>query len=94
MGAVYWRAGAQRATQNDVLNILGAIFVAQIFLGTSNSSTIQPVVAVERGVFNRFDVPEFGLADKCMHPCKHPAVERALTAPQSRPILDEQHVSF
>ena len=78
---MYWRAGARRATQNDVLNILGAIFVAQIFLGTSNSSTIQPVVAVERGVFNRFDLPEMDPVDKCMHPCGHPVVERALTLP-------------
>ena len=78
---MYWRAGARRATQNDVLNILGAIFVAQIFLGTSNSSTIQPVVAVERGVFNRFELPEPVLVGKCMHLWGHPALERALTAP-------------
>ena len=42
-----------RETQADVENVLAAIFVAQIFIGTSNASTVQPVVAVERAVFYR-----------------------------------------
>ena len=36
-----------------MLNVMGAIFVAVVFLGTSNSSTVQPVVAIERTVMYR-----------------------------------------
>ncbi|KAK9906410.1 hypothetical protein WJX75_001426 [Coccomyxa subellipsoidea] len=53
IGAIYWDLGNRRGQQGDVLNIMGAIFVAVIFLGTSNSSTVQPVVAVERTVMYR-----------------------------------------
>lgn len=34
-------------------NVIGALLVATIFLGTSNASTIQPVVDTERTVFYR-----------------------------------------
>ena len=37
-----------------MLNIMGALFVATIFIGTSNSSTVQPVVAIERTVMYRW----------------------------------------
>ncbi|CAL8462536.1 g2069 [Coccomyxa elongata] len=53
IGAIYWDLGDRRNQQGDVLNIMGAIFVAVIFLGTSNSSTVQPVVAIERTVMYR-----------------------------------------
>ena len=33
IGAVYWHLGQRRQTEDDVLNILGVIFVAQIFIG-------------------------------------------------------------
>ena len=36
-----------------IQNVLGALLVADIFLGTNNASTIQPVVDVERAVMYR-----------------------------------------
>jgi hypothetical protein len=38
---------------NDITNIMGALFICITFLGTSNASGVQPVVAVERPVFYR-----------------------------------------
>ena len=37
-----------------MLNVMGAIFVSAMFLGTSNSSTVQPVFAIERAVMYRY----------------------------------------
>ena len=37
-----------------MLNVMGAIFVSAMFLGTSNSSTVQPVFAIERSVMYRW----------------------------------------
>lgn len=37
----------------DVLNIMGALYAATLFLGVSNASTVQPVFSVERGVMYR-----------------------------------------
>lgn len=35
------------------MNIMGALFICITFLGTSNSSGVQPIVAIERPVFYR-----------------------------------------
>ncbi|CAK0753548.1 hypothetical protein CVIRNUC_002229 [Coccomyxa viridis] len=53
IGAIYWGLGSRRTAQGDVLNVMGAIFVSAMFLGTSNSSTVQPVFAIERSVMYR-----------------------------------------
>jgi len=42
-----------RNTQQDVFNVMGALYAAVIFLGVNNASSVQPVVAVERSVFYR-----------------------------------------
>ena len=42
-----------RYKQQDLFNLLGAIYAAVFFLGASNATTVQPVVAVERTVFYR-----------------------------------------
>lgn len=42
-----------RAKQQDVLNIMGAIYSAVLFLGATNASSVQSVVAIERTVFYR-----------------------------------------
>ena len=39
--------------QQDLLNAMGSMYAAVIFLGVQNSSSVQPVVAVERTVFYR-----------------------------------------
>lgn len=35
------------------MNLLGAIYAAVLFLGATNASAVQPVVAIERTVFYR-----------------------------------------
>lgn len=41
------------ATQQELLNLLGSMYAAVLFLGASNSMTVQPVVGVERTVMYR-----------------------------------------
>ena len=45
--------GACRTSSQGISNVLGALLVAAIFLGTNNASTVQPVVDTERTVFFR-----------------------------------------
>lgn len=42
-----------RETTQQVLVIMGALFSSLLFLGVKNSSSVQPVVSVERTVFYR-----------------------------------------
>ncbi|OIW01495.1 hypothetical protein TanjilG_19421 [Lupinus angustifolius] len=52
-GLIFWNKGDKTENEQDLLNLLGAMYAAVIFLGTSNTSTVQPVVATERTVFYR-----------------------------------------
>ena len=45
--------GVDRSNRNDILTIMGVLFAATMFLGVYNSSSVQPVVGVERTVFYR-----------------------------------------
>ncbi|KAH7442213.1 hypothetical protein KP509_03G077000 [Ceratopteris richardii] len=51
-GTVFWNVG-QKLTEQGLLNVMGAMYGAVMFVGISNCSTVQPVVAVERTVFYR-----------------------------------------
>lgn len=42
-----------RDRQQDLMNLLGAMYAAVMFLGGTNTSAVQSVVAVERTVFYR-----------------------------------------
>lgn len=42
-----------RTTQQNVFNLMGAIYSAVLFLGTSNATSVQPVFAGERAVSYR-----------------------------------------
>lgn len=42
-----------RHKQQDLMNLLGAMYAAVLFLGATNTSSVQPVVAIERTVFYR-----------------------------------------
>ncbi|CAI7919221.1 unnamed protein product [Closterium sp. NIES-54] len=53
IGGVYFGQGQQCSTQQQVLNLMGAMYTAAIFMGWNNSASIQPIVAVERTVFYR-----------------------------------------
>ncbi|WOL15670.1 hypothetical protein Cni_G24451 [Canna indica] len=52
-GTIFWQKGNKTSTQQEILNIVGAIYGAFFFLGATNAITVQPVVGVERTVFYR-----------------------------------------
>ncbi|XP_030534266.1 pleiotropic drug resistance protein 2-like isoform X1 [Rhodamnia argentea] len=52
-GLIFWNKGQQITQLQDVMNLLGALYAAIIFLGASNATNVQPVVAIERTVFYR-----------------------------------------
>eukprot|EP00898_Chlorokybus_atmophyticus_P000914 jgi/Chlat1/1823/Chrsp138S00766 len=52
-GTTFWKKGNDRSTQQDVMNIAGGVYLVVLCLGIQNASIVQPVVAVERGVFYR-----------------------------------------
>ncbi|BDA47821.1 probable pleiotropic drug resistance protein 1 [Coccomyxa sp. Obi] len=53
IGSIFWRKGNKTNNAGNIQNVLGALLTASIFLGTSNASTVQPVVDTERSVFYR-----------------------------------------
>ncbi|KAJ7951847.1 Pleiotropic drug resistance ABC transporter [Quillaja saponaria] len=52
-GTMFWDLGTKTSKQQDLFNAMGSMYAAVLFLGVQNSSSVQPVVAVERTVFYR-----------------------------------------
>ncbi|KAG9146581.1 hypothetical protein Leryth_014602 [Lithospermum erythrorhizon] len=52
-GAVFWGKGEKISKQQDLSNILGAMYAVVVFLGGANTYTVIPVVDIERTVFYR-----------------------------------------
>lgn len=52
-GTICWKFGTKRSKQQDVLNAMGSLYAAVLFLGVTNSSSVQPVISVERMVVYR-----------------------------------------
>lgn len=52
-GLIFWDKGQQTTKQQDLMNLLGAMYAAVLFLGATNASAVQSVVAIERTVFYR-----------------------------------------
>ncbi|RZC82270.1 hypothetical protein C5167_045059 [Papaver somniferum] len=52
-GVIFWDKGDKTSKQQDLLNLLGAMYAATLFLGAGNASSVQSIVAVERTVFYR-----------------------------------------
>ncbi|KAL9684788.1 hypothetical protein QQ045_022229 [Rhodiola kirilowii] len=52
-GAIFWDKGQKTAKQQDLMNLLGAMYSAILFLGATNAATVQGVVSIERTVFYR-----------------------------------------
>ncbi|KAJ0586561.1 putative ABC-type xenobiotic transporter [Helianthus annuus] len=52
-GTMFWDLGGKRSTQRDLINAMGSMYAATLFLGVQNASSVQPVVSVERTVFYR-----------------------------------------
>ncbi|CDO98092.1 unnamed protein product [Coffea canephora] len=52
-GTIFWKLGKRKETSQDLINAMGSMYAAVLFLGVQNSSAVQPVVAIERTVFYR-----------------------------------------
>ncbi|KAJ6851228.1 ABC transporter G family member 45-like isoform X4 [Iris pallida] len=52
-GLVFWQLGSKITRQQDIFNILGAMYGSALFLGFLNATLVQPVVETERTVFYR-----------------------------------------
>ncbi|XP_054800906.1 ABC transporter G family member 39-like [Prosopis cineraria] len=52
-GLIFWGKGNKTHKQQDLMNLLGAMYSAVFFLGGTNASAVQPIVAIERTVFYR-----------------------------------------
>ncbi|KAI9107579.1 hypothetical protein K1719_021616 [Acacia pycnantha] len=52
-GTMFWKLGTKTSKRQDLFNAMGSMYIAVLFLGVQNSSSVQPVVAVERTVFYR-----------------------------------------
>lgn len=53
VGTIFWRVGTKMNSDTDLFTIIGAMYASVLFVGISNCSTVQPVVAIERTVFYR-----------------------------------------
>ena len=53
LGSMFWKIASKRETTQQVMVIMGAFFATILFLGVKNSSSVQPVVSLERTVFYR-----------------------------------------
>ncbi|CAJ2629466.1 unnamed protein product [Trifolium pratense] len=52
-GLIFWKKGDKLHKEQDLMNLMGAMYSAILFLGSTNTASVQPVVAVERTVFYR-----------------------------------------
>eukprot|EP01018_Ginkgo_biloba_P008437 Gb_15305 [translate_table: standard] len=52
-GSICWDFGSKRSEQQDILNAMGSMYAAVLFIGVINSSSVQPVISIERMVFYR-----------------------------------------
>lgn len=52
-GLIFWNKGDKIYKEQDLMNLVGAMYAAILFLGATNTSSVQPVVAIERTVFYR-----------------------------------------
>ncbi|CAL5003529.1 unnamed protein product [Urochloa decumbens] len=53
LGTIFWDLGGKVKTSQDLLNAMGSMYSAVLFIGIMNCTSVQPVVAVERTVFYR-----------------------------------------
>ncbi|KAM2885084.1 hypothetical protein COP2_012300 [Malus domestica] len=52
-GTIFWQKVKEINNEHDLFNVLGLLYIAVIFLGTTNCSTVLPYVATERAVLYR-----------------------------------------
>uniref|UniRef100_A0A0D9YPS0 ABC transporter domain-containing protein n=1 Tax=Oryza glumipatula TaxID=40148 RepID=A0A0D9YPS0_9ORYZ len=68
-GTVFWQKGTKLDSQQDLNNLLGATYAAVFFIGATNCMSVQPVVSIERAVFDLIfiELPETSASDGTMH---------------------------
>ncbi|KAI8569217.1 hypothetical protein RHMOL_Rhmol02G0261700 [Rhododendron molle] len=52
-GFILWKKGQQMTKAQDLINLMGAMYAAVLFLGATNASSVQAIVNIERTVFYR-----------------------------------------
>ncbi|CAL9110514.1 unnamed protein product, partial [Musa textilis] len=52
-GLIFWQHGKTINNQQDLFNMLGSMFVATVFTGINNCSSVLPFVSIERAVLYR-----------------------------------------
>ncbi|XP_039117422.1 ABC transporter G family member 35-like isoform X1 [Dioscorea cayenensis subsp. rotundata] len=52
-GTIFWDLGTKKEKRQDLFNAMGSMYAAVLFIGVQNSSSVQPVVSIERTVFYR-----------------------------------------
>ncbi|KAK7291744.1 hypothetical protein RIF29_07127 [Crotalaria pallida] len=52
-GILFWKKGKKINNQQDLFNVFGSMFIAALFFGINNCSTVLPHVATERTVLYR-----------------------------------------
>ncbi|TKY64525.1 ABC transporter G family member 40 [Spatholobus suberectus] len=52
-GTMFWGLGGKYSSRQDLFNAIGSMYNAVLFMGIQNSTSVQPVVAIERTVFYR-----------------------------------------
>ncbi|KAL3616200.1 ABC transporter G member 31 [Castilleja foliolosa] len=53
IGTIFWDVGSKRDSTQNLFVVLGALYASVMFLGVNNSSSVQPVISIERTVFYR-----------------------------------------
>ncbi|KAK2657205.1 hypothetical protein Ddye_010257 [Dipteronia dyeriana] len=53
LGLIFWNMGQKTSKQQDLFNLLGAMYSAVVYLGANYAMGVQPIVSVERTVFYR-----------------------------------------
>ncbi|KAK4355458.1 hypothetical protein RND71_024429 [Anisodus tanguticus] len=50
-GTIFWDLGSKRGRQQDIVNAIGDVYAAVMFLGVQSSIAVQPIISIERTVF-------------------------------------------
>ncbi|KAK2417900.1 pleiotropic drug resistance protein [Trifolium repens] len=53
LGTMFWNLGCKIEKEQDLFNAMGSMYAAVLLIGIKNSTSVQPVVSVERTVFYR-----------------------------------------
>ncbi|KAE8728223.1 Pleiotropic drug resistance protein 3 [Hibiscus syriacus] len=73
-GTLFWDLGTRTEKRQDLVNAMGSMYAAVLFLGIQNGASVQPVVAVERTVFYReraagmYSAMPYAIAQACFSP--------------------------